>query len=118
MPFGLSNAVATFQRLMSQLFKGAIGQRARAYIDDILIYGKDFEEHLQALTEVFKIIRTAGLKLKGEKCFIAARSVKYLGFVISGKGIEVDPKKSETISALPPPTNIHELRRFIGMIGN
>ena len=117
MPFGLSNAVATFQRLMSQLLKGDIGKRARAYINDILIYGKDFEEHLKALEEVFKIFKQAGLKLKGEKCFIAAQSVNYLGFVISKNGIEVDPAKVQAISTLPPPTNVHELRRFIGMIG-
>lgn len=91
MPFGLCNSPATFQRLIDTILSGLIPKSCMVYIDDVLVIGKTFAEHLDHLREVFKRLRDAGLKLKLAKCQFASSKVVYLGFVVSREGISPDP---------------------------
>ena len=116
MPFGLCNAVATFQRLMSRVLAGKIGKHVFAYLDDVLIAGVDFKEHVSLLRDVFNAFRQANLKLNLKKWVFAQTSVEYLGFLVNGNGIQPSPTKVQSIVDYPAPTNVDELRRFIGLV--
>ena len=105
MPFGLCNAPATFQRLMDLVLAGLQWSHCLVYIDDVVILGRNFEEHLQHLQQVFDRLRQAGLKLKPRKCHFLQRKVDYLGHVVSNKGIAPDPAKIEKIASWPVPTS-------------
>ena len=115
MPFGLANAVPTFQRLMQRVLEGLTPRKCLVYLDDVLVVGSTFEQHLENLKDVLNALQTAGLKLKPSKCFFAQTSVKYLGFVISSDGLRPYPKKLEAISDYPRPKNVQELGRFVGL---
>ena len=86
MPFGLCNTPATFQRLMEAKLRGLARQKCVVYLDDILVMGRTFQEHLSNLREVFDWLRMAGLKLKPKKCHLVKQEVKYLGYVVSNAG--------------------------------
>ena len=90
MPFGLVNAPSTFQRLMEAVLAGLSGEKCIVYIDDILVPGATWEEHLHNLRDVFKRLRSANLKLKSKKCRLAEHEVEYLGYVISRDGLSTD----------------------------
>ena len=115
MPFGLSIAPAVFQELMDKVLIGIKGKYATAYLDDIVIYSKTVEEHIDHLREVFRRLTDAGLKLKLGKCDLFKDKIKYLGHEVSEKGIEPDMNKVQIIKQLKPPTNVREVRSFIGM---
>ena len=83
MPFGLCNVPATFQRLMETVLGGLAHNTCMVYLDDILVVGRTFEEHLQNLETVFQRLKSAGLRLKPEKCCFASRKVEYLGYIVS-----------------------------------
>ncbi len=87
MPFGLMNAPATFQSLMTQIFRGINWRYVLCYIDDIVIFSSTFEEHLQHIGEVFQRLRNAGLKLTPSKCYFAQKHIKYLGHILGQDGI-------------------------------
>ena len=91
MPFGLCNSPVTFQRLMENVLAGLTKKSCMVYIDDVLVIGRTFQEHLGNLREVFQWLRSAGLRLKLNKCLFAGSSVVYLGFVVS----RPDPQKVE-----------------------
>ena len=114
MPFGLSNAPAVFQELMSVVLQG-YSNFATAYLDDIMIFSATLEEHLEHLSMVFERLREHQLKLKLKKCSFLKGETHYLGFVISEDGIQPDQKKVEAIRTLPAPTCVREVRSFIGM---
>ena len=103
MPFGLTNAPATFQRLMDTVLKGLQWQRCLVYLDDIIVFGKDFEETLANLRMVMEWLKAAGLKLKASKCQWFKRFVKYLGHVVSARGIECDSDKIQAVKDWPVP---------------
>ena len=92
MPFGLHNAPATFQRLMNRVLEGC-QEFALAYIDDVVVYSKSWEEHLQHLHKVFSCLQHAGLTLKLRKCQFGKSKVHYLGHIIGNGEILPDPKK-------------------------
>ena len=115
LPFGLSTAPATFQRLMHVLLEGLLFKGVVVYLDDILIYGKNIEEHNQRLSEVFKRIRDAGLKINPEKCEFAKKELQFLGHTINEKGIQTNRKKIEEIEKAIPPTCSKQLRSFLGL---
>ena len=115
MAFGLCNAPTTFQHLMETILAGLARKTCMVYIDDILIFSKTFEEHLTHLEEVFNRLRQAGLHLKLKKCTFAQPKVEYLGHVVTTNGIEVDPKKVESVKGFPQPTNLKTLRSFLGL---
>ena len=98
-PFGLSNAPATFERLMEQVLAGLPLTTALVYLDDVLVAGRNFSEHLAHLSVVLQRFREASLKLNPKKCFLFQLQVKYLGHVISQQGISTDPDKVEAIKS-------------------
>jgi hypothetical protein len=97
MPFGLCTAPATFQRLMHIVLKNENWQKCLIYLDDILIFGRSVDEHLERLKSVLQRIKEAGLKLSPSKCFFLKREVEYLGHVVPAAGIQTDPKKIEKV---------------------
>lgn len=117
MPFGLCNAPATYQRMMQEILSGYFWNFCVCYIDDILIYSKTFEEHLEHLRLVLKRVSAAGLLLKPSKCEFVKREINFLGHVVSGDGIRTDPKKIQKIENFPVPTSPTEVKSFLGLAG-
>ena len=115
MPFGLCNAPSTFQRLMETVLRGLTRDICTVYLDDILVMGTTFEEHLCNLRCVFDRLRDAGLRLKPSKCYLARKQVEYLGYVISDCGVAADPKKIKAVKEFPTPVNLKQLRSFLGL---
>jgi hypothetical protein len=115
MPFGLCNAPATFQRLMALVFSGLIGIDCLIYLDDIIIFAPTFEIHLIRLEKVFIRLGENNLKIKLQKCHFGMPIVKFLGHVVGQHGISVDPDKISAIKNWALPTNISELRGYLGI---
>ena len=117
MSFGLTNALATFNRLMQDIFKHQLDKYVLVFFDDILIYSKNEEEHEAHAREVLSILREHQLYAKMSKCTFFARKVEYLGFIVSQEGIAVDPAKVQDIIDWPQPKNVKEVRGFLGITG-
>ena len=115
MPFGLTNSGASFQRLMGHILRGLEYRFALIYIDDIIIFSKSVEEHLSHLEEVFKRLRGANVKLNPKKCSFVKQKVEYLGHVVTPDGISPDPGKVRVVQDFPTPTNLKQLRTFLGL---
>ena len=115
MPFGLTNAPATFERLMECVLAGLTYEQCLVYLDDIVIFSTTFPQHLERLTTVFQHLRKAGLTLKPEKCHFARKEIRYLGHIVSSKGVQADPDKLKAITSYPAPHDIKELRQFLGL---
>ena len=115
MPFGLCNAPATFQRLMEVVLRGLVRECCLVYLDDILVIGRTFTEHLANLAKVFSRLREAGLHLKPSKCHLVATEVEYLGHVVSHQGVTADPKKIKAVQEYPVPIDVKGLRSFLGL---
>ena len=115
MPMGLTNAPATFERLMDLIMIGLNWKNVLIYLDDILIFGKDFEEHFTNLREVLERLRNARLKLSPKKCHLLKSTVTYLGHVISNGEIRPDPEKTKLIDTYPVPKNTKEVRSFVSL---
>ena len=117
MPFGATNAPATFQRLMHVCLGELNMNWCIVYLDDIIIFSDTKEEHLKRLEAVFQKLCAAGLKLKPSKCFFFREEIEYLGHVVSGKGISTNPKKIEAVSKWPTPKTVYDVRSFLGFVG-
>ena len=115
MPFGLCNAPSTFQRLMEFVLTGLQWSVCLIYLDDVIIFSKNFDDHLRRMEEVFGRLREAGLKLKPQKCRFLQKEVTYLGHVVSENGVSTDPSKVSKILDWPIPRNVSELRSFLGL---
>ena len=115
MPFGLSSAPPIFQELMDKVLGPIKNQFAIAYLDDILIYSKTEEEHVQHIQQIFQRLEDAGLKLKPSKCDFFKKEVRYLGHVLSADGIKPDPDKVSVIKQLRVPNTVREIRSVVGM---
>ncbi|KAL0439969.1 UNVERIFIED_CONTAM: Polyprotein P3 [Sesamum latifolium] len=105
MPFGLKNAGATYQRLVNNMFREQIDRTMEVYIDDMLVKSKRKEDLAQDLQECFGILRHFGMKLYPTKCTFGVHGGKFLGFMISQRGIEVNPEKIKAILEMQPPKN-------------
>ena len=114
LPFGISSAPKIFQRKMSATLEGIPG--VLCHLDDVLVYGKDSQEHDSRLTTVLERIRAAGITLNPTKCEFAKTQLTFLGHLITHNGISADPAKTLAIKQMPPPNNVTELRRFLGMM--
>ena len=115
LPFGLTNAPATFQRLMECVLRGLTWRVCLIYLDDVIVFSKTFEEHLANLRLVFTRFRAAGIKLKPSKCHFGRTEVPYLGHIVSKDGVRPDPDKIRAVQEFPVPRNVHEVRSFLGL---
>ncbi|KAJ9566198.1 hypothetical protein OSB04_002164 [Centaurea solstitialis] len=114
MPFGLCNAPATFQRCMTAIFQDMIENCMEVFMDDFSVFGNSFDDCLSSLDRVLARCEESHLVLNWEKCHFMVREGIVLGHKISKDGLEVDKAKIDTISKLPPPTNIKGVRCFLG----
>jgi hypothetical protein len=117
LPFGLTNAPGVFMSLMNGVFREYLDKFVQVFIDDILIYSRTTEEHDEHLRLVLQCLREHKLYGKLSKCSFYQSRIHYLGHVISGEGIAVDPAKVEAIMEWPAPTNVTEVRSFMGLAG-
>lgn len=113
MPFGLCNAPATFQRLIQRALRG-LESFCSVYIDDIVVFSKSMEQHVQHLQKVFSRVRQLGLKLHPKKCCFGYTEVSFLGHIVSASGISPNPEK---VSDFKPPVNVRGVREFLGIAG-
>ena len=117
MPFGATNAPATFQRLMHDCLGDLNMNWCIVYLDDIIIFSDTQEEHLKRLEAVFQKLDAVGLKLKPSKCFFFREEIEYLGHVVSGKGVATNPKKVEAVTKWPTQKSVYDVRSFLGFVG-
>ncbi len=128
LPFGLTNAPATFQAVMNRVFEhpkflangkvnplAAISDFVLVFIDDILIFSKTAEEHVEHVKIVMDVLRQNSILIKMSKCSWGQTELPYLGHIVSKDGIKVDPKKIEAVSSWPEPTNLNEIQQFLGL---
>nr|XP_023919078.1 uncharacterized protein LOC112030642 [Quercus suber] len=116
MPFGLKNASATYQRLMNKMFARQIGRNVQVYVDDMLVKSRREEDHLKDLEETFDTLRTYNVKLNPGKCAFGVTAGKFLGFMVSQRGIEANPDKIQAIVEMAPPKNVKEMQSLNGKI--
>ena len=114
LPFGISSAPSIFQKIMESILQGV--PHVSVYIDDILLTGTTREEHLLTLETVLSRLQQAGLKLKRSKCSFFASSIEYLGHIISADGLHPTDEKVRAVRKAPTPTNVSQLKSFLGMI--
>ena len=114
MPFGLTNTPSTFQRLMETCLGDIHLNWCIIYLDDIIVFSKTPEEHIEWLESVFEKISKAGLKLKPSKCEFFKKQISYLSHIVSDKGIETDSKKVEAIVKQQVSCTLHEVCKFLG----
>ncbi|GJQ93229.1 putative nucleotidyltransferase, ribonuclease H [Tanacetum coccineum] len=117
MPFGLTNAPAVFMDLMNRVCKPYLDKFVIVFIDDILIYSKNKEEHGEHLKTILNLLRSEKLYAKFSKCDFWLDSVQFLGHVIDSSGVHVDPAKIEAIKNWAAPTTPTEVRQFLGLAG-
>ena len=115
MPFGLTNAPATFERLMDKVLKGLIGKACMVYLDDVIVFGKTFEETVANLRLILERMREHNLMLKPKKCHLFKTHVNFLGHIISAEGIQTDPEKCAKVKDWPVPTGVGHVRSFLGL---
>ncbi|KAK7884629.1 hypothetical protein WMY93_027752 [Mugilogobius chulae] len=115
LPFGLCNAPATFERLMEKVLADIPRQECLVYLDDILVHGNSFETALESLRQVLHRISVAGLKLHPNKCCFMKKELEFLGHKVGGEGISTLEDKVQAVRDWPTPTNLRELKSFIGL---
>ncbi|GKV37451.1 hypothetical protein SLEP1_g45482 [Rubroshorea leprosula] len=116
MPFGLKNAGATYQKLVQIIFKLQIGRNIEVYVDDMIVTSVQAEDHIDNLNETFQNLRRAQMKLNPLKCTFAVESGKFLGYVVSKKGIEVNPEKVQAVQQMEPPRTVKDVQRLTGRV--
>ena len=114
MPFGLCIAVATFQRVMERVLDGLLGSCCLVYVDDVIVFGPTLQVGVVNLEKVLSRLQLAGMVLASKKCHFLEREVKFLGHLISGGGLRMDPDKQKCVKEWPEPSNVRELRGFLG----
>lgn len=117
MPFGLKNAPSTFQRVMDNILLGIQNERCLVYMDDIIVYSATIHDHILRLTEVFKRLRKANLKIQPDKCEFLRKEVAYLGHLITEDGVKPNPSKVACIKNFPTPKCAKDIKSFLGLAG-
>lgn len=115
MPFGLCNSPATFQRLMEACLGDENFNILVLYLDDILVFSRTIEEHIDRLDQVFMKLKSNGLKIKPTKCHFFQKEIRFLGHIVSERGVSTDPDKTAVIESWPIPTTEKQLRSFLGL---
>lgn len=115
LPFGLKNAPAIFQRMIDDVLREYIGKICFVYIDDIIVIGENIEDHLRNIDTIFARLGEANLKVNLDKTHFMKTEVEFLGYIVGSEGIKPDPAKVKSIENLLPPTNLKELKSFLGM---
>ena len=115
MLFGLKNAGSTYQRMMTKMFESLLGKNIEIYIDDMVVKSKVVSEHLEDLRIIFEILRNYKLHLNASKCSFGVRSGKFLGYMVTHRGIEVNPNQIKAINNLRTPRNPKEVQKLTGM---
>ena len=115
MPFGLCNAPSTFQRCMEFIFRGMQWQTILIYLDDIIIFSADLDEHFEHLDEVLKRLKNAGLKLKPSTCDLIKDEILYLGYLVGKTGVKPNPRIIETVKNWKTPNTGKEVQQFLGL---
>ena len=116
MPFSLKNVGATYQRLVNHMFHQQIRRNVEVYVDDMLVKSLDEKKHLDDLQETFDTLRRHNIKLNPSKCAFEVSSRKFLGFLVSQRGIEANPDKIQAILNMEPPRNVKEVQSLTGQV--
>ena len=117
MPFGLCNSSATFQRLMENVLRGLVWKTTLVYVDDAIVFGADFMEHVDRLCEVLDRIRKAGLKLSATKCKFMHPTIEFLGCRVSENGVTPSENKTKLMADFNTPKDAREVKTFLGLTG-
>ncbi|KAL0411838.1 UNVERIFIED_CONTAM: Pro-Pol polyprotein [Sesamum latifolium] len=112
MPFRLKNTGATYQRLSGQDLRPQIGRNIEVYVDDMLVKSKEAQDHVADLEEIFSVLREYKLKLNPEKCAFGVQEGRFLGFMVTQRGIEANPSKIKAILDIKAPSNVNEVQRL------
>ena len=115
MPFGLKNAGSTYQRMMTKIFELQMGKNIEVYIDDIVVKSKIVSEHIGDFTNIFEILRGHKLRLNASKCSFGVVSGKFLSYMVTHRGIKVNPNQVKAINSLQPSRNPKEVQKLTGM---
>ncbi|XP_059436627.1 uncharacterized protein LOC132169643 [Corylus avellana] len=116
MPFGLKNACATYQRLVNKMFQEQIGKNMEVYVDDMLVKSKLWIDHVTDLQEAFRILKRFKMKLNPTKCAFGVSSGKFLGYMVSSRGIEANPEKIQAVLDMQSPKNVKQVQQLAGRI--
>jgi len=117
LPMGLKNAAPFFQRKMERILDTELGHSAFVYLDDIIICSKTFNDHLEDIDTILNKLKDNNIRLKKSKCEFGVNEITYLGYKIARTEIRPDPKNIATMTNLPVPKDVHQIRRFLGMTG-
>ena len=116
MPFGLKNARATYQRMMTRMFRDKIGRTMEVYIDDMVVKSKQESRHIEDLQGTFEVLWQHKLRLNAEKCIFGVGASKFLGYLITNWGIEINPDQIDAVRRLNPSSNLNEVQKLTGML--
>ena len=117
MPMGMKNSPATFQRLMYKVLLGLQATELFLYLDDIVIYAKDLEDHGKKVRRLLKQLKEANLSLQLVMCEFLFKEIACLGHMIISKGVKPDPKKIEAVQNFPRPKTPKNINQFLGLAG-
>ena len=118
MPFGLKNTGATYQRLVNKMFSKQIGHTMEVYVDDLLTKSLKAEDHIADLEKTFQTLREYNMKLNPTKCVFGVAAGKFLGFMVTERGIEVNPDKIRALTEMKSPRNLKEIQKLTGKIAS
>ena len=116
MPFGLTNSPATFQAYINKALSGLVDAICVVYLDNILIYSENLEDHRRHVYEVFERLRHFSLFANLKKCSFFQMEVEFLGFIVCREGIRMDPKRVEAVTQWPQPKSIHDIQIFLSFV--